>query len=103
MSQGLSLSELILDVADQLRVVKDQSDLNNAVMTFKECELELQVQVASEGGLKVKFYVLEAGMTDTRLATHTIKVKFSAYGNTVMAPVWGEPADPAPAHFRETT
>lgn len=89
MTEGLSLSQLIRNVADELRLVqkefKDQQDVE-AVMAFQECELELQVQINAEANAGIKFFIIDTGVKASHQTMHTIKVKFAANSaNSIIA------------------
>ena len=77
-SNPLSLSELINDVANELRIAQSLSQDKSPVMGFTECELELQVNVATEGKGGIKFWIIDIGGSAKKEKTHTVKLKFKA-------------------------
>lgn len=77
-NKALSLSELINDVANELRIAQSLSQEKSPVMGFTECELELQVNIATEGKAGIKFWIIDIGGGANKEKTHTIKLKFSA-------------------------
>jgi len=77
-NKALSLSELINDVANELRIAKSLSTSKDPVMEFSECELELQVNIAVEGNGGIKFWIIDIGGGAKKEKTHTIKVKFNS-------------------------
>ena len=47
-------------------------------MEFKECELELKVNISVEGKTGIKFWLLEIGGGARNDKSHTVKLKFNA-------------------------
>lgn len=84
-NKALSLSELINDVANELRIAKSLSADKAPVMEFTECELELQVNIAVEGNAGIKFWIIDIGGGAKQEKTHTIKIKFNALANNRLA------------------
>ncbi len=80
-NKALSLSELITNIADELRIAKNKNANEKAVMAFKECELELKVNIKVEGTAGIKFWIIEFGGGAARERGHTIKMKFNALEN----------------------
>ena len=82
----VSLTELVQDVARQLRELKKQQPPpGEAVIGFKECEVELSVGATVEVGGGIKFWVLEVSGKGSTSATHKIKLTFSALGAGIQA------------------
>lgn len=75
---GFTLSELVKNVADELRTIKPPAT-DEAVMQFTECQIELNVKVLIKAGAKAQFWVFaEAGGEASREAGHIIRLKFSS-------------------------
>ena len=82
----VSLTELVRDVAEQLRELKRQPPpADEAVLGFKECSIELSVAATIQGGAGIKFYVVEVSGKGSTSATHKIKLTFSSVGDSIQA------------------
>ena len=84
-----SLSELVLNVADELRTADQQSRQANKspILELKDCEFEVKVNISYEGKIGLKFWIAELGGGGKREDAHTIKLKFGAPTDpTVFAP-----------------
>lgn len=82
---ALSLSELISNVADELRLAKNTDANKKSVMVFKECELELKVNIGVEAKAGIKFWLLDIGGAAKKENAHTVKLKFNAIDDNVVA------------------
>jgi hypothetical protein len=79
---GLSLSELIKSISEELRNAR--TDPDSAVIQLDKCELELAVSVKGEASGGIKFWVLNAGAKVSGETVSKVKVSF--------VPVEGKPA-----------
>jgi hypothetical protein len=78
-AQPVSISDLVKDVASELRTLKNSPPRRGEeVMTLSECEIELSVGATMEASGGLKFYVVEVGGKGSTSASHRIKLKFSA-------------------------
>ena len=92
--QFLSLSDLITLVSNELREAQleatqqrvDQSEApvmsETPVMKFKECQLEMAVEVATTGSGEVSIHVFTLGGERTKTNTNTISITFEALENS---------------------
>jgi len=80
----VSLTELVEDTACQLRDLKArQPTPGDAVISFKECALELSVAASLEAGGGIKFWVVEALGKGVTSAAHKITLTFTAAGEGI--------------------
>jgi hypothetical protein len=78
------LGDLLENVTSELRAANERAlAAGNAVMKFKECELELAIEAENQGKAGIKFWVLNVGGSLKRTESNTIKIKYTAIGDTV--------------------
>ena len=76
MTDGVTLSELIESTAAELRRV--QPRVNDPVIEFTGCELELAVTLKSEGKAGIRFYIVSADASVASETVSRVKVTFRA-------------------------
>lgn len=87
--EGVTLSQLIFSVADELRLVdekrkEDEKDNKKAVMAFSECELELKANIETDGHAGIKFHIISIGGGIKDGTSHSVKLKFKALPENVI-------------------
>jgi hypothetical protein len=82
----VTLVELIDEVAAQLLEAEERAATRaDRVMQFAECDLELAISVETGGKGGLKIWVIELGGDRTKTNTNTIKVKFKARPQHIVA------------------
>lgn len=75
--RGLSLSELISHVANELRDARQQAQkINDPVLEFSGCELEMAVTLKTEGKAGIQFWLVDAGFSGDRSTVSKVKLNF---------------------------
>ncbi len=85
-STPVSLSELVKNVACELRLLKaDKPASGEEVISLTNCDIELSVEATMEGSAGIKFYVVELGAKGSARASHKITLKFASPAGAVAA------------------
>jgi hypothetical protein len=75
----LDLATLIGHAGDEIRKAHEiATNQDDAVMQFKECEIEVGFEVELDVGGKVNFWAVEIGATGTQTATNKITLRYEA-------------------------
>lgn len=72
---GLTLSGLIKNAANEIRAARAES-LEDAVMQFEGCELELAVTIGADAGGGIKFWLVDASAKVKAETVSKVKLKF---------------------------
>jgi hypothetical protein len=76
--RGFTLAELIDHTSDELRRARHAEHIEDGVMVFKSCELELSVTVKAEAGGGIRFWVIDASGKVAGETISKIKLSFDA-------------------------
>lgn len=92
---GYTLADLIQKTADELRTLRDKP-VEDAVMAFSGCELELAVTVGAEAGGGIKFWLVDASTKARAETVSKVKLSFMPIAGKTIAAV----AESSPARSR---
>jgi hypothetical protein len=99
----LPLSEVLGYISAEIHQAHERANLQqNAVMKFAECELDFAIETEkkAEGGVHV--WVLQLGAGAKKTEANTMKIKYTAVGEPMVAVIEGSGGAVVPAPVRDS-
>lgn len=97
----IQLSKLLDYIGTQIRDAHQKATkADKAVMKFQECELELAIEAEDQGEAGLKVWVIQLGGGSKRTESNTIRVKYTALSEPIVAAVSGEISNITPPKRR---